>query len=44
MTDELMEIVLKSPAFEVTQFALFSSQMSPKGSRYRVESAYPLGD
>ena len=34
--------MFKSPAFEVTQFALFSSQTSPKGSRYRIESIYPL--
>lgn len=36
--------MFKSPTFEVRQFALFSSQQSAKGSRYRVESTYPLGD
>jgi len=36
--------MFKSPAFEVRQFVLFSSQHSAKGSRYRVESVYPLGD
>lgn len=36
--------MFKSPPFEVRQFALFSSQTSPKGSRYRIESVYPLGD
>jgi len=36
--------MFKTPAFEVRQFALFSSQTSPKGSRYRIESVYPLGD
>ncbi|MBI1211457.1 MAG: RNA 2',3'-cyclic phosphodiesterase [Alphaproteobacteria bacterium] len=35
--------MFKSPTFEVTQFALFSSQQSAKGSRYRVESVYQLG-
>ena len=32
-----------SAPFDVTQFALFSSQQSAKGSRYRVESVYALG-
>lgn len=36
--------MFKSPAFEVRQFALFSSQPSSKGSKYRIESVYPLGD
>ena len=35
--------LFRSPAFEVTQFALFSSLASARGSRYRLESAYPLG-
>jgi 2'-5' RNA ligase len=35
--------MFKTPEFEITQFALYSSQMSPKGSRYLVESVYQLG-
>ena len=35
--------LFKSPPFEVTEFALFSSQQTGKGSRYRIESVYPLG-
>jgi 2'-5' RNA ligase len=35
--------MFKTPAFEVTKFALFSSQTSAKGSRYLVESVYQLG-
>ena len=35
--------LFQSPPFEVNQFALFSSRQSGKGSRYRVESVYPLG-
>jgi len=35
--------LFRSPAFEVTQFALFSSHPSTRGSRYRIESAYQLG-
>jgi 2'-5' RNA ligase len=34
--------MFKSPSFEVGQFALFSSQQTTKGSRYRTESVYPL--
>jgi 2'-5' RNA ligase len=34
--------MFKTPPFEVTQFALFSSLPTSKGSRYRVESVYPL--
>jgi 2'-5' RNA ligase len=34
--------MFKTPTFDVQQFALFSSQASPKGSRYLVESIYPL--
>ncbi len=36
--------MFKTPSFEVRQFALYSSQTSPKGSRYRIESVYQLGD
>jgi RNA 2',3'-cyclic 3'-phosphodiesterase len=35
--------LFRSPPFEVDQFVLFSSTHSAKGSRYRVESVYPLG-
>jgi 2'-5' RNA ligase len=34
--------LFKSPPFEVTEFALFSSHQTGKGSRYRIESVYPL--
>jgi RNA 2',3'-cyclic 3'-phosphodiesterase len=34
--------MFKSPPFEVRQFVLFASQTTAKGSRYRIESAYPL--
>lgn len=33
---------LRTPAFNVTSFALFSSHLSPNGSIYRIETAYPL--
>jgi 2'-5' RNA ligase len=36
--------MFKSQAFEARQFALFSSRQAAKGSRYRIESVYPLGD
>ena len=35
--------LFQSPSFEIEQFALFSSQQSGKGSRYRIESVYQLG-
>jgi 2'-5' RNA ligase len=35
--------MFKSPPFDVTQFALFSSQPSARSSRYRIESSYLLG-
>ncbi|MBA4795059.1 RNA 2',3'-cyclic phosphodiesterase [Phenylobacterium sp.] len=34
--------LLKSPPFEVSRFGLYSSQLSPKGSSYRLEQDYPL--
>ncbi len=34
--------LFKAPAFDVTQFVLFSSQKTARGSRYRVESVYQL--
>lgn len=33
---------LQTPTFDVTSFALFSSHLSPNGSIYRIETAYPL--
>lgn len=36
--------LFRSPTFEVTQFALFSSVPTSRGSHYRVESVYQLGD
>ncbi|MET0295710.1 MAG: RNA 2',3'-cyclic phosphodiesterase [Phenylobacterium sp.] len=35
--------LLKSPLFEIDGFGLYSSRLSPKGSHYRLERAYPLG-
>lgn len=32
----------RAEAFEVTEFTLFSSQLSPSGSIYRPEAGYPL--
>jgi RNA 2',3'-cyclic 3'-phosphodiesterase len=34
--------LLHTEAFRVTWFSLYSSQLSPDGSRYRVERDYPL--
>jgi 2'-5' RNA ligase len=36
--------MFKTPAFGVRQFTLFSSHQSSRGSRYRIESVYSLGD
>lgn len=35
---------LRTPAFDVSSFTLFSSHLSPNGSIYRVEATYPLHD
>jgi 2'-5' RNA ligase len=35
--------LLKSPAFRVTWFGLYSSWLSSEGSRYDLEREYPLG-
>lgn len=34
--------LLRSPAFEVTRFGLYSSHLSSKGSSYLLEQDYPL--
>ncbi len=34
--------VIKTEPFAITEFALFSSQLSPLGSRYQIEARYPL--
>lgn len=34
--------LLKSEPFEVSRFGLYSSQLSPQGSRYRLEQTYDL--
>lgn len=33
---------IRTPAFHVTSFALFSSHLSPQGSSYHIEASYPL--
>ena len=33
---------LQSPPIRVGSFQLYSSILSPEGSRYRVEASYPL--
>lgn len=33
---------LQSPPFQINSFQLYSSQLSPAGSRYRIEATYPL--
>lgn len=35
--------LLKSPAFRADRFGLYSSWQTPEGSRYRLETDYPLG-
>jgi 2'-5' RNA ligase len=35
--------LLRSPPFRVTWFGLWSSWLSPQGSRYELEREYPLG-
>lgn len=34
--------LLKSEPFEISRFGLYSSQLSPQGSRYHLEQAYAL--
>jgi RNA 2',3'-cyclic 3'-phosphodiesterase len=35
--------LLKSPAFRVTSFSLYSSHLGDEGASYRIERSYPLG-
>jgi 2'-5' RNA ligase len=42
-TDELAEFTVDAPPFEVEKLLLYQSHLSPRGARYEVLEAFPLG-